>query len=182
MRTTLTQQIYSNSIIIPQANDEIRLCCNQQEVQQLPGPVLIKLPSNCSSRINQITFDSSKQTLKTSPLLLPKIQLPETVKLPQYQPLKILDPQLEGIEELKHLVQHPDPLVPVNLELHSYSSIIPVVIIGILVIITYWYRRFKCATFKRRPTKIPELASIEEQNELQMIHTSHFSKLPSFPW
>lgn len=180
LKITLTQRINNNVIIVPQSNDTLRINCdNQEQIQMISRPILVKLNPSCSIEVNKIKFDSNKHKLSTNPLILPKIEMPKEIELPKYQPIEIQDPELGRIQDLKHLVQHPDPLIPVDIKTHSYSGLILFLVLLTIILLAYlWYRYLGCVYLKRPiPTKIlsKSLSQIKEmepiqEEELQTLH------------
>lgn len=176
LKTTLTQKIDNNLIVVPKSNDTLHIKCdNQERVQPIDQPVLIKLQSNCIVEVNKLKFDASNQKFSTSPLILPKIKIPEDASLPKYHPIEINNPELEKIQDLKHLINHPDPLIPVDITTHSYTSLILLLVIAIAAILIYlWYRYFGCACLKRPvkatilTTPVPQLRKPKIIQEVEM--------------
>lgn len=178
LKTTLTQRIDSNVILVPQLNEKLITRCDQQEqVFKLKNPVLIKLPPKCDIEINGFQFSNSRSIKNIVPLILPKVQTLQTPRLPQYQPIELRDPELEKIQDLKHLIQHTDPLIPIDVETHSYTGLITLIIILIILFVSYfWYNQL--CYFKKKPRILGNTSKEEEGQELQQ---KHLFSLPSTP-
>lgn len=177
LKTSLTQVIENNLIIVPKAQETIRTRChNQNQILQLTGPVLIRLTEECTIEINNNTFDATRRSFNTVPLILPTIKMPD-IPISQHHPVDIKDPELDKISDLKHLVKYPEPIVPVDIASHSYSSLILLLVLLIIAVIAFIiYRWFGCTLLQRKtkliqvvanqltmPKPLPQTAIIEIQ-------------------
>lgn len=180
LRTTLTQKIENNLIIVPKPNDTLKTVCNSQEqITQLKKPALVKLTNDCTVEIDKRKFDATKQKFSTLPLILPKIEMPEMPELPKYQPIEIHDPELEKIQDLKNLIRHPDPLIPINITAHTYASLIITLALIITIAAAYlFYRRYGCTCLKRR-AKLTQIvaAQLSQVTDPPINHTVEMQPL-----
>lgn len=159
LRTTLTQLIDNNLIIVPKLNEIARIKCNNQEQMiQVENPILIKMVPDCSVEVSNRNFDVTKQTYKSIPVILPEIHL-EEVPETKHKAIEIKDPELDKITDLKHLVKFPDPLIPINIKAHSYSVIIILLVILIAAATAFIiYRWIGCSMLKRK-TRLVQVAA-----------------------
>lgn len=151
LRTSLTQLIENHLIIVPKDRETMTTKCNNQErIIKIPTPILIKLVPECTVTINNKTFDATRQTFRSTPLILPEI---EALDIPEMKtkPVNIEDSELSKISDLKHLIKYPETLIPVDIASHSYTALIVILIILATAIIAFIiYRWFGCALLKRK--------------------------------
>lgn len=172
LQTTLTQRVDSNIIIVPVKKTEIKTYCNEKsQIIPISTPVLIKLPINCNLELDNTRYSNMKKSSKTIPLILPRIIIPEEMKVSKYQPIEIKDPKLDKIQELKHLIQHPDPLTPINITSHTYTSLITIIIIIVLIIISILFYKYVKNSKKKMTKDIPE--------KILMVPTTNIFGTPS---
>lgn len=194
LRTTLTQKIDNNLIVVPKPDETATITCNgQEQIQLINQPVLIQLQNKCIVEVNHVKFDATAQKFTTSPLLLPKIELPIDISKTHYEPIEIRDPELEKIQDLKHIIQHPDPLIPTDITAHSYTGLIIFLAICLAVVATYlWYRYYGCSKLKRptaatllalqpKMTIEPEMIALQSAVPVKNLYprVESSSKLPS---